>query len=58
MKVADDKKKWNIAIVGHVMGNNASFFNMKNFAEQRWNSKRVLEVQIIEDYLFVFRFQS
>lgn len=56
--MADDKLKWTTAIIGQVMGNSASYFNMKQFAEQRWSFKGLLEVQKIEDGLFVFRFQS
>lgn len=57
-KVAEDKQKWTSTIIGQVMGNSASYLNMKHFAEQRWSSKGLLEVQKIEENLFVFRFQS
>lgn len=40
------------------MSNDVSYFNMKIFAEQRWNSKGLLEVQKVEEDLFIFRFQS
>lgn len=58
VQISDDKKKWSSTIVGQVMGNNASYFNMKAFAEQRWTSKGLLEVQKMEESLFIFRFQS
>lgn len=57
-KVADDKLKWTTAIIGQVMGNNSSYFNMKQFAEHKWSTKGLLEVQRIDESLFVFRFQS
>lgn len=56
--VEDTKRKWSTAIIGQVMGNSSSFLNMKKFAEERWASKGLLEVQKKEDDLFVFRFQS
>lgn len=54
-KAEDNKQKWNYSIDG-MMKNNASFFNMQRFAEQRWNSKRLLEVQRINQEFFVFIF--
>lgn len=56
-EVAKDRQKWNTSIVGQVVGNNASFLNMKKFAEQKWNGKGLLEVQRMEEDVFVFRFQ-
>lgn len=56
--VISSKKKWSTAIIGQVMGNPASFFNMKKFAEDNWTSMGLLEVQRKEEDLFVFRFQS
>lgn len=52
------KNKWSTAIIGQVMGNSSSFFNMKKFAEEKWTSKGLLEVQRKEADLFIFRFQS
>lgn len=57
-KVAEDKSKWNYSIVGQVMGNAASFYNMQRFAEQRWSSIGLMEVQRLGEDLFLFRFQS
>lgn len=56
--VAESKRKWSTYIIGQVMGNTASFFNMKKFAEEHWSSKGLLEIQRHEADLFVFRFQS
>lgn len=57
-EVAEAKNKWNSAIIGHVMGNSSSYFNMKKFAEEKWSAKGLLEVQKKDEDLFVFRFQS
>lgn len=57
-KIVEDKRKWTTAIIGQVMGNGSSYLNMKKFADQRWLAKGLLEVQKIEDNLFIFRFQS
>lgn len=54
-RVAENKQKWNFFIVGQVMENNASFLKR---ALWKWSFKSLLEVQRVEEDLFLLRFQS
>lgn len=50
--------EWSTAIFGQILGNRASFFNIKHFADTRWGSKGLLETQKVDEDLFLFRFQT
>lgn len=41
-----------------ILGNSASFYHLKKFAEQKWRNKGLLETQKLDEEFFLFRFQS
>lgn len=50
--------EWKTTIIGQIMGNSTSYFNLKHFVDKKWCSKGLLETQKVEEDLFLFRFQA